>query len=129
MPDLDGKGKKAREAAERRQRLQAADPSQGEHNFRTNHARELAPLNQIKYRYRQLSVTVVQDLYDVFQDVSLIEEVLNMTFPMFRDKNTGLGALGKVLEKGNLQIKDAPKRQQDAFWTPERVKAFMKFSR
>lgn len=132
LPDEDGKGKKAREAAERRQRLQAAggEWGTGEHNFRTNHVREVNPLNQIKARYKQLSVTVLQDLYDVFQDVSLIDEVLNMTFPMFRDKSSALGQLGKILEKGNLVIKEAPRSvSADAFWTPDRVKAFMRFQR
>ena len=71
-----------REAAERRQRL-TAQQSSDSHNFNTNHAREIRPLNDIKVRYKQLSHTVIQDLYDVFRDVSMIDDILKMTFPMF----------------------------------------------
>ena len=42
-------------------------------------------LNDIKANYKQLSNTVIQDLYDVFQDATVIDEILLMTFPMFKD--------------------------------------------
>lgn len=93
LPDEDGKGKQMRLAAERRQRLQAAagDWSSGEYNFITNHAREIKPLNDIKAHYKQLSNSVIQDLYSVFNDVNMVDEILNMTFPMFKDSSIGLG--------------------------------------
>ena len=63
LPDFDGKGQKMKQAAERRQRLQADGEWNGEanvaHNFVTNHAREVKPLNDIKARYKQLSNTVL----------------------------------------------------------------------
>ena len=92
-----------REAEERRQRLQQAggqwaQQSNEGHNFNTNHAREIRPLNDIKARYKQLSNTVIQDLYDVFHDVSMIDDILKMTFPMFMDKSAaGAGKLGAML--------------------------------
>ena len=42
-------------------------------------------MNDIKANYKQLSNTVIQDLYDVFQDATVIDEILLMTFPMFKD--------------------------------------------
>ena len=110
LPDFDGKGKKMRDAAERRQRLQQAgghlyhqQSSEG-HNFNTNHAREIRPLNDVKARYKQLSHTVIQDLYDVFRDVSMIDDILKMTFPMFNDASaTGAGKLGTMLTNQNMR--------------------------
>ena len=72
--------------------LQANDGwSPGMHNFKTNHAREIKLLNDIKAKYKQLSITVVQDLYNVLNDVGMVEELLQMTFPMFLEKNAGYG--------------------------------------
>ena len=47
----------------------------------------------------------MQDLYDVFRDVGMVEEILKMTFPMFLDQSAGIGQLGKILERGNLVSK------------------------
>ena len=58
-------------------------------NFKTNHAMEIKPLNEIKAKFKQLSNTVIQDLYNVFCDVGMVEEILKMTFPMFLDQNAG----------------------------------------
>ena len=98
LPDFDGKGQRMKQAAERRQRLQAdggnwGNPTNQEHNFVTNHAREVKPLNDIKARYKQLSNTVLQDLYNIFRDVNMVEEILVMTFPMFRDQAVNLGKM------------------------------------
>ena len=85
-----------RQAAERRKRLQATgaqsqwQAKNNEFNFRTNHANEIKPLNDLKNRYKQLSNSVMQDLYDIFRDVTLVEEVLGMTFPMFLDQGASM---------------------------------------
>lgn len=50
---------------------------------------EIKPLNEIKAKFKQLSNTVIQDLYNVFCDVGMVEEILKMTFPMFLDQNAG----------------------------------------
>ena len=101
-----------KEAADRRQRLAAAagEWNHNEFNFKTNHAREIKPLNDIKARYKQLSNSVMQDLYDVFRDVGMVEEILKMTFPMFLDQSAGIGQLGKILERGNLVSKSQVQR-------------------
>jgi len=104
LPDFDGKGKQMRLAAERRQRLQAAagDWGSGEFNYVTNHAREIKPLNDIKAHFKQLAHSVIQDLYNVFNDVGMVDEILKMTFPMFKDSNVGLDRLNGILKKDNL---------------------------
>lgn len=63
----------------------------------TNHAREIKPLNDIKARYKQISNTVLQDLYNIFRDVNMVEEILKMTFPMFLDQNHN--AMDKMFSK------------------------------
>ena len=134
MPDIDGKGKKMREAEERRRLLQQdggdwnGQNSSG-HNFVTNHAREIKPLNDIKARYKQLSNSVLQDLYNIFHDVNMVDELLQMTFPMFRDQAVNLGKMFSKPPGGVMKSSGGGSRPAGEFWTSTLVRSFMKMQR
>lgn len=95
LPDEDGRGRKIRQANERQARLQQSangwvmNPEQ-RFNFRTNHVNEVQPLNEIKNRYKQITNEVIQDLYNVFNDVALVGQILQMTFPALQDYSASL---------------------------------------
>jgi len=36
----------------------------------------------------------------------MVEEILKLTFPMFLDQSAVNGQLGKMLERGNLEVKE-----------------------
>lgn len=36
----------------------------------------------------------------------MVDEILKLTFPMFLDISAGAGQLGKMLERGNLEVKE-----------------------
>jgi hypothetical protein len=119
-------------AAERRVLLQAKDGwSPGMHNFKTNHAREIKLLNDIKAKYKQLSITVVQDLYNVLNDVGMVEELLQMTFPMFLEKEAGYGHTAQMFSKPKNIAAIRYSRPigagaGDNFWTDTLVRSYLK---
>ena len=91
--------------------------------------RELQPLNDVKSKFKQLSTSVIQDLYNVFFDVSLVDEILTMTFPMFRDQNNH-SRLAEMFNKPKeieaLRGSRPMSLQGDTFWTDTLVRSFLR---
>jgi len=58
----------------------------------------------------------------------MVEEILKLTFPMFLDQSAGTGQLGKMLERGNLEVKEnnAYRSANDNFWTLAIVRQFIR---
>lgn len=101
-------------------------------NFKTNHVMEINPLNEIKAKFKQLSNTVIQDLYNVFCDVGMVEEILKMTFPMFLDQNAGYCQMAQMFAKPkNINLAGSSKSSgvggaADNFWTNTLVQSYLK---
>lgn len=58
----------------------------------------------------------------------MVEEILKLTFPMFLDQSAVNGQLGKMLERGNLEVKEnnSQRNQLDNFWTLAIVRQFIR---
>ena len=49
-------------------------------------------------QYVQLAAVVMQDIYNVLFDVTLVETILQMTFPMYHDR-ASMGCVEEVFNK------------------------------
>ena len=88
---------------------------------------EVRTLNEIKSRYRLLTNSVIQDLYDVFRDVTLVEEILAMTFP--QSLNQEASQLAQMFSKPKnvgVSHRRGPAAGSDNFWTDSLVRSYMK---
>ena len=69
-------------------------------------------------------------MYDVLSDVALVEEILQMTFPFFKDQNAGMNAM-MFQNKGGAGSASQQRRREATgpepeFWTNELVRSFMR---
>lgn len=60
---------------------------------------EIAQLDRLKNKLKQVDLQVIQDVYDVFQSVGITEELMKMTFPRFYDQ--------KAVTKADMLIKNS----------------------
>ena len=60
---------------------------------------EIAQLDRLKNKLKQVDLQVIQDVYDVFQSVGITEELMKMTFPRLYDQ--------KAVTKADMLIKNS----------------------